>query len=179
MKLNRNIKALSWGVAVLVGIACHSIVAQDDIPKTSGFSGFALLGPGYFNVEHSLLVTGAPLLDDVGTPQIESIFDPPPSGSAPALLVGFELNYTFSSTRTQLYLGSRLEDLLRLDILIGLGVRQELPDSSILAASLLLTPLELKYWSDPYIEGEDRKRTGLYFPGIRIRWGPQRPMRGL
>jgi hypothetical protein len=171
MKFNRNIKALSWGVAILVGIACHSIVAQDDIPKTSGFSGFALLGPGYFNVEHSLLVTGAPLLDDVGTPQIESIFDPPPSGSAPALLVGFELNYTFSSTRTQLYLGSRLEDLLRLDILIGLGVRQELPDSSILAASLLLTPLELKYWSDPYIEGEDRKRTGLYFPGIRIRWG--------
>jgi len=149
------------------------VYAQDDIPKTSGFSGFALLGPGYFNVETSLLVTGSPLLDDVGTPQIESIFDPPPSVSAPALLVGFELNYTFSSTRTQLYIGNRIEDLLRLDVLVGIGVRQELPDSSILAlaASLLLTPLELKYWSDPYIEGEDRKQTGLYLPGLRLRWG--------
>ena len=171
LKLNRNIKALLWGVTVLVGIACHSIVAQDDIPKTSGFSGFALLGPAYFNVENSLLVTGSPLLDDVGTPQIESIFDPPPSGSAPALYVAFELNYTFSSTRTQLYLGNRLEDLLRLDLFFGLGLRQELPDSSILAASLLLTPLELKYWSDPYIEGEDRMQTGLYLPGLRLRWG--------
>ena len=104
------------------------VYAQDDIPKTSGFSGFALLGPGYFNVENSLIVTGSPLLDDVGSPQIESIFDPPPSVSAPALLVGFELNYTFSSTRTQLYFGNRLEDLLRLDLLIGIGVRQELPE---------------------------------------------------
>ncbi len=147
------------------------LLAQDDIPKTSGFSGFALLGPGYFNVENSLLVTGSPLLDDVGTPQITSIFDPPPSVSAPALLVGFELNYTFSSTRTQLYIGNRIEDLLRLDVLVGIGVRQELPDSSILAASLLLTPLELKYWSDPYIEGEDREQTGLYLPGLRLRWG--------
>lgn len=164
-------RAVFWTTVLLVALTSRPVVAQDNIPKTSGFSGFVLAGPGYANVESSLLVTGSPLLDDVGNTQIESIFDPPSSNSAPAFLFGGELNYTFASTRTQLFFGNRLEDLLRLDLVVGLGVRQELPDESILAASLLLTPLELKFWSDPYIEGEDRERTGLYFPGVRLRWG--------
>lgn len=164
-------KALSWTSVLSIVLTSGPVLAQDDIPKTSGFSGFVLAGPGYFNVESNLIVAGAPLLDDVGNTQIESIFDPPSAQSAPAFLLGGELNYTFAGTRTQLFFGSRLEDLLRLDIAFGLGVRQALPDESILAASLLLTPAELKFWSDPYVEGEDRVRTGLNFPGVRLRWG--------
>ena len=164
-------RAVFWTTVLLVALTSRPVVAQDDIPKTSGFSGFVLAGPGYFNIESNLIVTGSPLLDDVGTPQIESIFDPPLSQSAPALLIGGELNYTFAGTRTQLFFGTRLEDILRLDIAVGIGVRQELPDESILAASFLFTPLELKFWADPYIEGEDRVRTGLNFPGVRLRWG--------
>ena len=156
---------------LLIVLTSGPVLAQDDIPTTSGFSGFVLAGPGYFNVESNLIVTGAPLLDDVGNAQIESIFAQPSSNSSPAFLVGGELNYTFSGTRTQLFFGTRLEDILRLDIAFGLGVRQELPDESILAASLLMTPLELKFWADPYIEGEDRTKTGLNFPGVRLRWG--------
>jgi len=81
-----------------------------------------------------------------------------------------ELNYTFAGTRTQLFFGNRLEDVLRLDVVFGLGARQELPDSSILAVSYLMTPAQLKLWSDPYIEGEDRRSTELNFPGFRLRW---------
>ena len=40
-----------------------------------------------------------------------------------------------------------------------------------LSLDRLLTPLELKFWSDPYIEGEDRTKTDLDFPGVRLRWG--------
>ena len=31
--------------------------------------------------------------------------------------------------------------------------------------------MELKYWSDPFIEGENRTPTPLDFPGFRLRWG--------
>ena len=158
--------------AVLLGAAAvQPVLALDNIPTTSGFSGFGLIGPGYFNVETNLIVTGSPLLDDVSSARIDSIFTSPQSQSAPALLVAAELNYTFASTRTQLFAGNRIEDVLRLDIAVGLGVRQELPDGSIIAASLLTTPLDLEVWADPYIEGEDRKRTDLDFPGVRLRWG--------
>jgi hypothetical protein len=149
----------------------HQALAVDSIPATSGFSGFILVSPGYFNVESNQIVTGAPLLDDVGTAQIDSIFSSPSSKTSPALTIGAELNYTFASTRTQLYYGNRLEDVLRLDIAVGLGLRQELPDESVLSVSLLNTPLDLEVWSDPYIEGERRKRTELNVPGARVRWG--------
>ncbi len=155
---------------LFVAVLTQPVLGQDSIPTTSGFSGFALAGPGYFNVETNLIVTGSPLLDDVGNFQIDSIFAAPPSQSAPALLLAGELNYTFASTRTQLYAGNRLEDILRLDIAVSVGVRQELPDESILAASLLATPLDLEVWSDPYVEGEDRTGTELDFPGVRLRW---------
>jgi len=164
-------KTAICALALLIAFAITPVLAQDDIPTTSGFSGFFLFGVGYVNVETNLIVTGAPLVGDVGAPRIESIFAKPSSGSAAAVPAVGELNYTFAGTRTQLFFGNRLEDVLRLDVVFGLGVRQELPDSSILAASFLFTPAQLKLWSDPYIEGEDREPTELDFPGFRLRWG--------
>ena len=141
-------------LVLLFAIGNTPALSQDDIPTTSGFSGFILFGVGYVNVESNLIVTGAPLVADVGTPQIDSIFSSPSAESAPATPFVGELSYTFASTRTQLFFGNRLEDVLRLDVVFGLGVRQELPDSSIFAASFLMTPARLKLWSDPYIEGD-------------------------
>jgi len=164
-------KAAFVVMLLLTAVTLRSAVAQDDIPTTSGFSGYGLVAPGYFNVQSSLLVTGTPLLADVGTAQIESIFEAPTSGSVPALVLGLELNYTNASTRTQLFFGNRIEDILRLDIAFGLGIRQELGDMGILAVSALLTPTELKFWADPYVEGEDRQPTSLDYPGARLRWG--------
>jgi hypothetical protein len=155
----------------LVGVMCGPALAVDNIPETSGFSGFFLAATGAFDVSSNVIYGGSPLLDDVANKQIESIFDSPSSQSAPALLVAGELNYTFSSTRTQLFLGNRLEDLLRLDVVYGVGVRQELPDKGILALSALLTPTDLKLWSDPYVEDQDRVKTDLDQPGVRLRWG--------
>ena len=160
-----------FGAILILALKAPDAFAQDDIPTTSGFSGYVLVGPGYFKVKSNRIVTGAPLLGDVGNTRIESIFDPPePKGSAAFMLAG-EVNYTFGKSRTQLFFGNRLEDILRLDIAYGLGIRQELPDSSIMALSVLFTPLELKFWEDSYVEGEDRIKTGLNFPGLRFRWG--------
>ena len=152
-------------------LSSNFLQAQDEIPQTSGFSGYVLVIPGVFVISNSLLASGAPLLDDVGTKQIASIFTGPESNLAPALPVAGELNYTFGKSRTQLFFGNKFEDIIRLDVAFGLGVRQDIGVAGILAANFLFTPLELKFWSDPYIEGEDRVKTELNFPGFRIRWG--------
>jgi len=158
-------------LAALVICAGHPVLAVDKIPETSGFGGFFLIGPAAFEVESNLLVEGSPLISDVGNTQIDSIFAPPEAQSAPALFTGGEINYAFSNTRTQLFFGNRLEDFLRLDLTFGLGVRQELPGNSVLALSALFTPAEMRVWSDPYVEGEDRVPTDRNKPGIRLRWG--------
>ncbi len=147
------------------------IFAQDDIPKTTGFSGFVSTGPGVFIVKSNRLAAGPPLLNDVGERQLTSVFNVAPTNTTAAWPLAGEVNYTFSESRTQLFFGNRLEDLLRLDVPFGLGIRQELKDSSIVALSALFTPLELKFWKDPYVEGEDRTKNRLNFPGLRFRWG--------
>lgn len=147
------------------------VLAVDRVPETSGFSGFILFGPAGFDVASNLIVEGSPLLSDVGNTRIDSIFDRPSTHSAPAMFVAGEVNYTFAGTRTQLFFGNRLEDFLRLDLTFGAGVRQELPDESVLAFSVLRTPAEMKVWSDPYVEGVDRVATDRNKPGVRLRWG--------
>jgi len=156
---------------LLAGLVGSPALAVDRIPETSGFSGFALVAPGVFGVSSNLIYGGAPLLDDVANSPIESIFDAPGSQTAAALLLAGEVNYTFSSSRTQLFFGNRLEDILRLDVAFGLGVRQELPDKSVLALSVLATLTDRKVWSDPYVENEERVKTDLGQPGVRLRWG--------
>ncbi len=164
-------KLFRYGLAWVLLFASHSALAQDSVPETSGFSGFFIAALGYFKVESNQIATGAPLLDDVSNEVIPSIFESPQSRSSPTFLFGGEIDYTFARSRTQIFFGNRLEDLLRLDLVVGLGVRQELPDKSILAASLLATPLDLKFWTDPFVESEARVKTGVDVPGIRLRWG--------
>ena len=166
-----NNKALVSCLATLLVLAWHSVAAQDHIPETSGFSGFVLGSVANVNVASSLLARGAPFMDDVGSARIESIFDAPSSISSPGVPVTGEINYTFASTRTQVFFGNRLEDLLRLDVVFGLGVRQQIGAAGILAVSYMITPLDLESWADPYVEGEDRRATELDLPGFRIRWG--------
>jgi len=63
-----------------------------------------------------------------------------------------------------------MEDLLRLDVPFGLGVRQELKDSSVLSFSVLFTPIFLNFWQDPFLENEDRKLSRVNSPGVRVIW---------
>ncbi len=167
-------KVRKWKVlwlSIFLMLDMGFICAQDQIPQTTGFSGYVLTGPGIFNVKSNLLVSGPPLVQDVGQEQTNSVFDAPSFQTALAWPLAGEVNYTFAESRTQLFFGNRLEDILRLDVPFGLGIRQELKDSSIVALSALFTPLELKFWEDPYVEGEDRVKTGLQLPGLRFRWG--------
>jgi hypothetical protein len=125
---------------------------------------------GYINGQSSQVYKGTPALNPIGNPIIHSIYDTPEINGTGILGISGELSYTFGKSRTQLHIGNRLEDFLRLDVTFGLGVRQELNDSSIIALTLLHTPTSLKFWSDPFVEDETRVETNLNFPGLRFRW---------
>lgn len=146
--------------------------APISIPTTSGWGGFFLLSPftGGFNARTNTIANGPPFFQYAGYKNIESIFASPASKLAIGPAFATELNYTFAKSKTQLFLGNRMEDLLRLDVPFGLGVRQELKDSSILAFSILFTPIFLNYWQDPFVENEDRKLSRVNFPGVRLIW---------
>lgn len=151
-------------------LVVSGVYGQINLPQTSGFGGYFLTGPGIFSVKSNLLVTGPPLTGKVGDAQIRSVFDAPNSNSSFALALAGELNYTFAESRTQIFFGNGIEDILRLDVPVGLGVRHQLMDNSILMLRVLTTPLKLKFWEDPYVENEDREQTQLNFPGVRFRW---------
>ncbi|MBT8294392.1 MAG: DUF2860 domain-containing protein, partial [Eudoraea sp.] len=155
---------------LLVLIPSMVLVAQNRIPETSGFGGYFLTGPGIFQIKSNLLVTGPPLTGNVGDPVINSVFEQAESNSSFAWPLAGELNYTFSASKTQIFFGNGLEDILRLDVPVGIGVRQQLKDSSMLTFRILTTPLKLKFWEDPYVENEEREKTKLNFQGIRFRW---------
>ena len=144
--------------------------APMSIPTTSGWGGFFLVAPGVFNTQTNLIVTGPPLAQDAGYKNIASIYSSAQVKTAIASPVAGEINYTFAKSKTQVFLGNRLEDLLRLDVPFGLGVRQELKDSSILSLSFLFTPLNLSQWKDPYLENKDREPSRVNLPGLRVIW---------
>ena len=103
MDLNRflfHFIRTTLGIFLVGTITCIPILAQEDIPETSGFSGYLMFFPGYIRVESNMIASGAPALYDIGHKQIESIFEPLKPKSAPALGVGGELNYTFAKSRT-------------------------------------------------------------------------------
>ena len=154
---------------LLLGAAA-GLPAQDVIPQTSGFGGYGAFALAAAAGRTSFFASGAPLLAPITRPLITSIFEAPEAITAPALLVGGEVNYTFASTRTQLYIAQDLEDAFQLDVIVQLGVRQALPDKSILTVAGLITPQPQKLWIDPYVEGVAREFEKADQPGLRIRW---------
>lgn len=148
----------------------HNCFSQIRIPETSCFGGYILTGVGGFDAESNLLVTGPPLTSDVGNAITTSIYSTANANNSLAIPLAGEVNYTFAKSKTQIFLGNGLEDVLRLDVPVGIGVRQQLKNGSQLMLRILTTPLTLKFWEDPYVEGETRERTRLNFNGLRFRW---------
>ena len=155
---------LSW---VLI-LGSGTVSAFEQIPKESGFSGFINLGAAYIETE-SNMVAGLEIVD-LGNDTINSIFDDPDSKSDVLPLVNLDLHYTFATTRTQLFIGNSLEDFVRFDLTAQAGVRQELPDSSTVAASFVFSGLPTEVWEDPYVVGVPRNETDRTSNGVRLRW---------
>ncbi len=147
------------------------------MPQQSGFSGSIILG-GTYNRLKSNMVAGNDF-GDVGNDRISSIFGSPSARSDVTPAINIDLRYTFASTGTQLFLGNRLEDLLRYDLSFQLGVRQQLGNPGILSVSVLLPSIPTEVWEDPYVEGQRRQETDRRSTGVRLNWENvfQQPLR--
>jgi len=136
------------------------------IPQDSGFSGFINLGAGAVTAKSNMIAGNN--LTTIGKKRIDSLTDSADSENDVIPLISGELAYTVASTRTQLYLGNSLEDFIRFETATLAGVRQELPDKSIVELSYVFSAIVTEVWADPYVVGQDRTKTDRNSSGLRL-----------
>ena len=151
----------------LLGTA-QTTFALDPIPMKSGFSGFIRPGAGYMNYKSNMVASF--LGFDLSDRTINSITDSPKSEKTGVALVPFALQYTFASTRSQVFIGTDLRDLIRFDLTQQLGVKQEIGRFGILQGGFLFTGIPAKVWKDPYVIGKRRDDTSRTNNGARLVW---------
>jgi len=158
------------GKIVLVSLLClctNIAYAQPTgIPQESGFSGLVNAGAGLWRVENNMVKRIG--FFKIGDSNISSTDDKPRSEYSVSPILNFNLRYTFASTRTQIFLGNQLEDLLRLDTATSFGVRQELVDQSIIGVSYIYSALVTEVYKDPYDTSGSRNGTDRTINGVRL-----------
>ncbi len=165
-----NLKSLFTKVIIIVflGIFASTAYAQPlaKIPQESGFSGFVNGGAGLWRVEDNMVKKIG--FFQVSDDDIGSIDNKPKSETSASPIFNYNVRYTFASTRTQIFLGSLLDDILRFDAVTLLGVRQELPDQSVIGVSYVFSPLVTEVYKDPYETGTNRNGTDRNVNGVRL-----------
>jgi len=150
---------------------CSSAGAIEPIPDKPGWSGFVILGGGVAEAETNM-VAGIDMYGiDVGEPRIDSLSESPDSKSLGLPQVNLNLNYTFG-TKTQLFFGNSLENVVQFDTATNFGVRQQFADRSILEVAAVSSPAlsPTQVWADPYVVGVKRVETDRTNRGMRIEY---------
>ena len=155
-------------LACILSFYASTALAIDPIPDESGFGGFFSLGAGVFNAKNNMVAGNS--IVGTGEARIDAPLGSPDSETEILPAVNFELNYTFADIRTQIFLGNSLEDILRFDIATLLGVRHDLRDFGIVAASFVFNGLPTEVWKDPYDTIRKRDETDRTSSGIRLTW---------
>jgi hypothetical protein len=145
-----------------------SAKAFERIPNESGFSGFIRLGAGPSWAKSNMIAGND--LGDLGQRRIDSLDDEPDSTTDAIPQIDFKLAYTFASVKTQIFLGSRVEDILRYDATQQLAVRKRFNKAGILGAGFLFTTLPTEVWEDPYVVDQRRKKTDRDSMGAIFFW---------
>lgn len=143
----------------------------EPIPEQPGWSGFVTAGAGVLDASTNM-VAGIDVYGiDVGRPKISSLDDEPESRTLGLPQLNLNLNYTFA-TRTQLFFGNSLENVIQFDTATNFGVRQQFADRSILEVSAISSPVfaPVQVWQDPYVVGLARKETDRTSRGARIEY---------
>jgi hypothetical protein len=159
---------ISAALAILLFFGANLATALEPIPEESGFSGFIRPGVGYLNYKSNMVASF--LGFDLSDKKTNSLDDSPDSQSTGIVLVPFSLQYTFASTRTQLFLGTDLTDLIRFDYTQQFGVKQEIGKLGLLQGGILFSGIPAKVWKDPYVVDQNRDETSRTSNGARLAW---------
>ncbi|MGD9191784.1 MAG: DUF2860 family protein, partial [Desulfobacterales bacterium] len=119
----KKIFYLSMAASIIVVlVAAGFATALEPIPEETGFSGFIRPGVGYISFKSNMVASF--LGFDLSDKRTNALDESPDSQSSAIALVPFSLEYTFAGTRTQLFLGTELTDLIRFDFSQQIGVKQ-------------------------------------------------------
>ncbi len=153
---------------ILLLLISVKLNGQVNLPETSGFRGFVRPSFGYLNFRSNTVASF--MRYDLANPQIQSIYSQPETQGMPLILLPFDVNYTFSKTKTQLFFGTQLDDLIRFNLTMQLGVKQQFDKTGIFRFSFLLNSLPTMVWSDPYLVNVDRVQTERHSYGLQFMW---------
>jgi hypothetical protein len=159
------------GIAIFImvlGFSVCSSKAIERIPQESGFTGFIRPGVGYLNYKSNMVASF--LGYDLSDKSINSLSSSPDSQSNALVMAPFSLQYTFAETRTQLFLGTDLTDLIRMDFSQQIGVRQEIGKAGVIQGGFLFSGIPIKVWKDPYVVNLNREETSQSSNGGRLVW---------
>ena len=155
-------------LTLMLLVSTNPATALDPIPTESGFSGFIRPGVGYLNFKSNMVASF--LGYDLSEKKTDSLDDSPDSESNGLAIVPFSLEYTFASTRTQLFLGTDLTDLIRFDYTQQFGVKQGIGRFGLLQGGILFSGVPAKVWKDPYVVDRNRDETSRTSNGGRLTW---------
>ncbi|MGD9115482.1 MAG: DUF2860 family protein [Desulfobacterales bacterium] len=166
----KKIFYLSMAASIIVVlVAAGFATALEPIPEETGFSGFIRPGVGYISFKSNMVASF--LGFDLSDKRTNALDESPDSQSSAIALVPFSLEYTFAGTRTQLFLGTELTDLIRFDFSQQIGVKQGIGKLGIVQGGFLFNGIPAKVWEDPYVApNQDRKETDRYYLGGRLVW---------
>ena len=149
-------------IVICVCLTAGLANAQEPPPRTSGFSG-------YIEILGAYISTNSQLSTDSENRKTDSLDK---SGERVGKVRPFPLGlvrYTFAEKRTQFFLGVLPENVAQGQFLVEAGVRHVLANGTGLRASLIpMTPLEQKRWEDPFVVGQNRKRTDVNSYGLKL-----------
>jgi hypothetical protein len=161
-------KAIHAGMgAIFLLLAANAALALDPILKQSGFSGFIQPGFGYLSISSN---TVAKVLSfDLSDERINGLNDEPNSESTAIFTVPYKLAYTFAGSRTEVFIGTEVGDLLSFDTAQQLGIKQEFGTLGVFQAGLLFNGTT-RVWKDPFVTGQDRDDTSRQNMGAQFVW---------
>jgi hypothetical protein len=158
---------IAAAAALFLLVGTNAVLALDPIPQSSGFSGYIQPGAGYLSIKSN---TVAKVLSfDLSDKSINNLNDEPDSESGAIFTVPYKLAYTFAGTRTELFLGTELGDLLAFDTAQQLGIKQAVGSLGVFQAGFLYSD-RVKVWRDPYVTGSNRDATGRKNMGGQVVW---------
>jgi len=140
--------------------------AIEPLPTNSGWHGFVSPAVSAVEVRDNQIAGAGPL--EIGNERIESLDEKPDKESAGSFSMNAEVGYMFADRDTYLYLGNRLEDVLRLDNSSELGLRTKIDGLGILEAGLMFSAVATEVWTDPFLTGADREETDRSSQGVRV-----------
>lgn len=155
---------LKLGITLCLLIFNGQLVGQ----AASGLSGFFHITGGAFNYRTNTVAKF--LRGGISEKVTNSLYTVPNTDFLATPLGAIELKYTFKNKNTQLFLGSSILDIVRLDFVQQFAVRKLFKNDGYVSIGMLLSTVPVSVWEDPFIVNIERVETNRNSFGVRMEW---------